>query len=184
VRRITLWLLSTISALVLLLSYPTSLPTRVGTSQVVTADAPGGTGSGATGGTGSSGLAGGAGGGGSSGSSSGSSGGGGGAGGGTGSATPEATPAPAPRTLTGDSVATPYGPVEVQVTVTGDQVTDVHVLQVPWDNGQDRQVNGYAVPILVEETTAADSAHIDMVSGATYTSGAYIESLQSALDQL
>ena len=54
---------------------------------------------------------------------------------------------------------------------------------MPWSNGKDQQINGRAVPVLNAEVVDAQSAGIDMVSGATYTSEAYIRSLQSAIDQ-
>jgi uncharacterized protein with FMN-binding domain len=56
-------------------------------------------------------------------------------------------------------------------------------LQVPGDIPKDQQINGYAVPVLTQETLTAQSASIDSVSGATYTSEGYITSLQSALDK-
>lgn len=171
-RRITLWLLSTISALVILFSYSTSLPARTGTSAVAEAAPAQASTTESTSTSGSTGSTGG-----STTDASASE---------QASSTPttEQTAAAAPTTVTGDVVQTRYGPVQVEVTVEAGHVTDVQVLQVPWSNGRDQQINGYAVPILIEETTAADSAEIDMVSGATYTSRGYVESLQSALDQL
>lgn len=86
-------------------------------------------------------------------------------------------------TFTGDVVQTRWGPVQVQITTTDGKVTSVEVVQYPADNGQDVEINNYALPILVDETLAAQSADIDMVSGATVTSAGYVDSLQSALDQ-
>ena len=63
------------------------------------------------------------------------------------------------------------------------KVTAARVLQVPWNDHRDQEINGAAVPVLNEEAVAAQAADIDMVSGATYTSQGYIGSLQSALDQ-
>ena len=57
------------------------------------------------------------------------------------------------------------------------------MLQYPTGNGRDEQINGYALPILIQETLDGQSAEIDMVSGATVTSVGYLQSLQSALDQ-
>jgi uncharacterized protein with FMN-binding domain len=103
-----------------------------------------------------------------------------------------AAPAPAPSsaaptavasTVTGSAVATRWGPVQVQVTVANKRITAVTVLQAPASNGRDQQINSYALPQLKAETLAAQSANIDMVSGATYTSTGYIGSLQSALDK-
>jgi uncharacterized protein with FMN-binding domain len=56
-------------------------------------------------------------------------------------------------------------------------------LQYPNGNGRDAEINSYALPILIKETTGQQSASIDMVSGATVTSGGYLQSLQSAIDQ-
>lgn len=90
----------------------------------------------------------------------------------------------AKQTVTGQAANTPYGPVQIRVTSSNGQITNVDVLQAPWGNPQDQQINGYALPILVQETLKAQTASIDMVSGATYTSNGYVMSLQSALDQL
>lgn len=86
-------------------------------------------------------------------------------------------------TLTGDTIDTRYGPVQVAVTLTDGKVTGVQVLQVPSENGRDRSIAASAVPKLTKEALAAQTARIDTVSGATYTSEGYIQSLQSALDQ-
>ena len=82
-----------------------------------------------------------------------------------------------------DTVQTRWGPVQVEVGVAGSQITGVSVLQYPDDNPQDVQINDYALPILVDATMTAQGADIDMVSGATYTSVGYQQSLQSALDR-
>jgi uncharacterized protein with FMN-binding domain len=92
--------------------------------------------------------------------------------------------AAAPKVVDGDSVDTRYGPVQVQVTVSGGKITDVQPLAVPYDNGRSQEINDYAVPILHQEIIDAQSAQIDTVSGATYTSGGYHDSLQSALDKI
>jgi len=86
-------------------------------------------------------------------------------------------------TFTGDSASTRWGPVQVEITVAGGTVTDVSVVDYPDNNGKDQQINARALPVLVQETLDAQSADIDMVSGATVTSDGYVESLQSALDQ-
>ena len=83
----------------------------------------------------------------------------------------------------GPSVSTRWGPVRVQVTVTNGAITGVTVVDYPTGNGKDRAINARAVPILVQETLDAQSADIDMISGATVTSEGYLESLQAALDQ-
>ena len=87
------------------------------------------------------------------------------------------------RTYTGSVAQTRWGPVQVQITVQGDKITKVTVLQQPNGNHKDAEINSYALPILVQDTLTAQSAQIDMVSGATVTSDGYITSLQSALDQ-
>ncbi|MCZ2404216.1 FMN-binding protein [Paenarthrobacter sp. Z7-10] len=94
-----------------------------------------------------------------------------------------AAPAGGVQTFIGTAVNTRYGPVQVQVTVTGSKITGVTALQVPSESGRDQQINSYAVPQLTQEVLAAQSAQVDMVSGGTYTSEGYLASLQSALDQ-
>jgi uncharacterized protein with FMN-binding domain len=91
--------------------------------------------------------------------------------------------ATAGSTVTGPSVSTRWGPVRVQLTVANGTITGVTVVDYPTENGKDRAINARAVPILVQETLDAQSADIDMVSGATVTSEGYLESLQAALDQ-
>ncbi len=100
------------------------------------------------------------------------------------SASPSAAPtsAGASGTYTGDSVQTRYGPVQVRVTVQGGTLTDVRAVKYPNSSRHDQQVNSRAIPILNSEALSAKSAKIDAVSGATITSGAYVQSLQSALD--
>jgi uncharacterized protein with FMN-binding domain len=86
-------------------------------------------------------------------------------------------------TVTGSAASTRYGPVQVQVTVTNGQITSVDAIEYPTQSGRDRQINARAVPELNQEAVTAQSAKIDMVSGATYTSTGYITSLQSALNK-
>lgn len=86
-------------------------------------------------------------------------------------------------TFTGQVANTRFGPVQVQITVSGGAITDVQVPQYPSESGRDQQINSRALPVLVKETVQAQSAEVDMVSGATYTSTGYRTSLQSALDQ-
>ncbi|MFK0111323.1 FMN-binding protein [Streptomyces sp. NPDC091217] len=86
------------------------------------------------------------------------------------------------KTVTGDTVQTRWGPVQVRVTIKSGKITDVTAVQYPSDNPRDQQINSYALPQLRSEALAAQSAKIDTVSGATYTSGGYQQSLQSALD--
>jgi uncharacterized protein with FMN-binding domain len=98
---------------------------------------------------------------------------------------PGATAAPASgtRTATGTLIDTFYGPVQVQVTVTNGKITDIVAVALP-TGGRSGRIAQYAEPILKAEALAAQSANIDFVSGATYTSDGYQRSLQSALDQL
>jgi uncharacterized protein with FMN-binding domain len=91
--------------------------------------------------------------------------------------------ASASRTVTGTVANTQDGPMQVQIVLTGQRITKVNVLQQT-DNGQmSNQIDSFAIPKLTSETLTAQSARIDAVSGATYTSQGYIQSLQSALDQ-
>lgn len=87
------------------------------------------------------------------------------------------------QTVTGEAADTRYGPVQVQITVSGGKVTAATVTQVPQESRRDIEINSYAVPILDQEAVQAGSAQIDMVSGATFTSMGYQQSLQSALDK-
>lgn len=89
----------------------------------------------------------------------------------------------AARTVTGTVASTQYGPMQVQVTLAGTKITKVTVLQRTDDGAESDQIDANAIPKLTSETLAAQSARIDTVSGASYTSSGYIQSLQSALDQ-
>jgi uncharacterized protein with FMN-binding domain len=89
----------------------------------------------------------------------------------------------ATRTVDGDAVQTRYGPVQLRVTLADGKITGVTVLQVPSSNPRDREITDFAVPQLTQEALAAQNANIDTVSGATYTSEGYAQSLQSALDK-
>ena len=88
----------------------------------------------------------------------------------------------ATKTVTGDTIQTQWGPVQVRVTIKGGKLTDVTAVQYPTDNPRDQEINSYALPRLRTEALTAQSADIDTVSGATYTSEGYRQSLQSALD--
>ena len=168
-RRITLWALSTITTLVLLFSYHTSTSSGGASAAPIVAQAGAASNvPGSSSGSGSSGSSSGA------GSSSGSSSSGSSSGSGSSSST---------KTYNGDSVMTRWGVVQVQISVAGGKVTSANVLQVPSDNPRDQEINSYAVPILNQEVVSAQSANIDMVSGATVTSDGYLQSLQSAFDK-
>jgi uncharacterized protein with FMN-binding domain len=154
-RRISLWILSTLSAVVVLFSYHTSTdgPAVAASSSVLSA---------------------------------------------TSDTTSATVPAPttaavpsevdasettAAQTYTGSAASTRYGAVQVQITVSAGRITDATAVDYPDGNGKDQQINARAVPTLESETVAAQSADIHMVSGATYTSDGYVQSLQSAIDQ-
>ena len=87
------------------------------------------------------------------------------------------------KVITGDVVNGPYGPSQVAITLSGDKITKVTVLQHTDDGSNSQLIDGNALPKLTTETLAAQSAKIDAVSGASYTSAGYIKSLQSALDK-
>jgi len=95
--------------------------------------------------------------------------------------------APAPvqvLAFNGQRADTPYGPVQVQVQVQADtgQLVDVAVVQFPNGDPTSRGINARALPRLRSEALAAQSAQIDTVSGATYTTKGYEASRQSAID--
>jgi uncharacterized protein with FMN-binding domain len=92
--------------------------------------------------------------------------------------------APKVVTIKGDVVSTRYGPVQVSVTFSNKKITAVKTLQTPSGDGHSRAIADRAVPTLHDEVIASQSAHIDTVSGATYTSDGYAQSVQSAIDQL
>ena len=83
----------------------------------------------------------------------------------------------------GPVVQIPFGNVQVQVTVQGGKIVDVQPIQLPTAHMMSQQIGQYAAPILRQEALQAQSAQINLVSGATYTSEAYAQSLQGALDQ-
>lgn len=87
-------------------------------------------------------------------------------------------------TATGDAVPTMYGNARVRVTVRNGKIVDVQALELQGDDPRSAQISAAAEPILRQEALAAQSADIDAVSGATFTSDSYIQSLQSALDKL
>lgn len=102
------------------------------------------------------------------------------------------TPTPAPKVLAGafrdgaytGSVADAfYGNVQVKAVISGGRISDVQFLQYPNDRSTSIEINSQAMPYLKEEAIQAQSANVDGVSGATQTSRAFIESLQSALNQ-
>lgn len=157
-RRVILAIVSTVASLVLLLSFKTH-STTAGTPAAASSNAAGTT----TSDNGTSGTT-------ASGSSSGTS-----------SSTSAGT---GTQTVTGASVDTRYGPVQVKITVTNGAITAASAVDYPTSDPRDQQINSYAVPALNQEAVQSGTASIDMISGATYTSEGYIQSLQSALDKV
>jgi uncharacterized protein with FMN-binding domain len=155
-RRITLWLFSTVAALVLLFSYRTSTNSTSTTATTTVAPAPVIAPTTPPASAGSSPVP------------KPSS---------TGSSAPTGT-----KTYSGSVAPTQWGDVQVTITVTDGKITDVAVPTYPNGNGRDQEINAYALPMLRQEALSAQSAHIDTVSGATVTSDGYLQSLQSALD--
>ena len=90
----------------------------------------------------------------------------------------------ATRTATGDPIDTRYGAAQVKVTITDGKITDVQALQLQGNDPKSVAISGYAEPLLQQSALAKQSADVDAVSGATFTSASYEQSLQSALDQL
>lgn len=152
-RRIVIWLASTITILVLLFGYHTSTNKTSSASAVSTSPT---TSSGSKPSSSPSGTT-------SSGSNGGSS--------------------SKITTYAGSVAQTRWGPVQVEITVQGAKITKVTILQQPSGNSRDAEINSRALPILINESLSAQNANIDMVSGATVTSGGYLQSLQAALDE-
>lgn len=98
---------------------------------------------------------------------------------------PSSGPAPAQTTVQpfdGALVQTRYGPVQVQAQIANGSITDVAVITYPEGDGRSRSINARALPELRTEVLSAQDANVDTVSGATYTSQGYRQSLQAALD--
>jgi len=89
---------------------------------------------------------------------------------------------PGETTITGKVGNTVYGPVQVQLVVKSGKIVKVAILEQPANTIHDIQIGEFAFPRLISETLTAQSAKIDAVSGASYTSAGYIASLQSAVD--
>jgi uncharacterized protein with FMN-binding domain len=88
-----------------------------------------------------------------------------------------------PVSYTGAVADTRWGPVQVRITVQGGKISASHAVQYPQGTSRDTAINGSALPVLDQEAVQQQSASIDTVSGATVTSGGYLQSLQSAIDQ-
>lgn len=105
-------------------------------------------------------------------------------------AQPTSTPTSAPThsgykdgQFTGNSADAYYGNIQVRVTISGGKITDVQFLDYPQDRSTSRMINSQAMPYLKQEAIQAQSAQVDIVSGATDSSLAFRQSLQSALNQ-
>lgn len=88
------------------------------------------------------------------------------------------------RTAVGSDVQYPYGDVAVEVTMTGSRITQVSVVRHNTYDPRSAMIDQYAIPILRKQALSVQSARIDGISGASYTSAAYAQSLQSAIDKL
>ncbi len=85
--------------------------------------------------------------------------------------------------FTGDVADAYYGPLQVKITIGNKKITDVVFLQYPNDRGRSIEINKYAMPLLKQEAIQNQNAQVDVVSGASQTSRAFQESLQSALNK-
>ena len=108
------------------------------------------------------------------------------------SSAPTPTPTPTPTNpgptykdgqYTGQVFQNQFGDTQVKVTISGGRITDVQALQLPYDRQRSAEISQYAAPQLHDEVLQAQSAQIDTLSGATYTSDSYAQSVQSALDK-
>jgi uncharacterized protein with FMN-binding domain len=86
------------------------------------------------------------------------------------------------KTATGDA-STPYGGVELKVTISGGKITDIQALSLPSADPKSVEIASYAAPQLRQSALTKQSANVDVVSGATYTSDGYKTALQAALDK-
>jgi uncharacterized protein with FMN-binding domain len=87
------------------------------------------------------------------------------------------------KTVTGDAISTRYGNVQLKVTVSGGKITNVEAVQLPSSDPKSAEISNYAAPQLQQSALTKQSANVDVVSGATYTSDGYKTALQSALDK-
>jgi uncharacterized protein with FMN-binding domain len=102
----------------------------------------------------------------------------------SGKAKTSSTPAGSGGSATGSAIATQYGDAQVRVTVKSGKIVDVKALQLQSEGPRSVQISSYAAPILRQEVLAKQTADVDAVSGATFTSASYVQSVQSALDKL
>ena len=101
----------------------------------------------------------------------------------TGTTVPTAGSSSSDHTYTGQDVFYRYGDIEVAGTLSGSRIVTVSVPQNDASSPYSQTVNSAAVPVLVKEAVAAQGGSCDVVSGATFTSDAFAQSLQSALDK-
>ncbi|CAB4122140.1 FMN-binding [uncultured Caudovirales phage] len=101
--------------------------------------------------------------------------------------TPTATTTAPPTTSTsitgtfvGSAVKNQFGSVQVQITIADNKITDVTALKYP-TGGRSSQISQQTIPVLIEQVLAAQSSNINGVTGASYTSQSFYDSLQSAL---
>lgn len=99
-------------------------------------------------------------------------------------ATQQAAPPPTIKRAVGVSFSNPYGNVQVKVTINGGSITRVAAVDLPYGDPTSQSISDQVAPMLAQQAIDAQSANISGVSGATYTSDAYRQSLQSALDKL
>ena len=97
--------------------------------------------------------------------------------------TTKATATAKAKAFNGSVIDTKFGPVQIQVQITGGKISEVAILQYPDSADRSVQINANALPTLRSESLSAQSASVHAVSGATYTSRGYVKSLQSAIDQ-
>jgi uncharacterized protein with FMN-binding domain len=86
-------------------------------------------------------------------------------------------------TYDGPVVDAYYGNVQVEAIIRGGKITDVQFLDYPKDRRTSRSINQRVMPWLTQEAVQVQNANVDLISGATFTSQAFAQSLQSALDQ-
>lgn len=87
------------------------------------------------------------------------------------------------QTVLGDAVNTQYGPVQVQLTLSDGKIVKAEAVQAPNSDARSQSITADAIPKLNQATLTTQNAQVDAVSGASYTSKGYQESLQSALDK-
>ncbi len=86
-------------------------------------------------------------------------------------------------TYTGQVENVYYGNVQVQVTVSSGAISKINVLQYPNDNPTSNYISTQAISMLKSEVIQTQSGNVNMISGASYVSSGFIQSLQSALSQ-